>query len=338
MTNLNIMGPIAPTFSELGQCHDREPIDPFTEDLLDLNDVLIELRAKLVSENSHPAVVRFLEECLVVGRVEGNILLWRDGQDLEVESAYGSIDALHQILADGALDVGLPKGVRGFLLATQDFSGVDEHANISQKHWLPLVQPECAPSGHQDNQPDTFGDFTAMDDLDNDSSLELASDYTLTPDSIVETAAIVLSVSVWSIRGLSTTLKPDTRARGLLAFCFIALRLSDVDHFASYMNYTSQREILDDARRGKHLMACSPRDARAGKALLGELSALFAPPFRGETADELNDGCGDGNFSLELGRGDNFVQMNRRANSSSDNGEPGPDPFSFLYHDNSTLH
>lgn len=135
----------------------------------------------------------------------------------------------------------------------------------------------------------------------------------LQPESIVETAAIILKTKIWHLRGLSNSIQPDHENRSILAFCFVDLGLCDIELYAEYMKYRSGAEVREDAKRGAQIMAKDKHAALRGDTLNSELSRLDLRgfPVPSVSEDQFSDGSyGDNVIRLPIRNGvSNFEEL-----------------------------
>ncbi|WP_299147257.1 hypothetical protein [uncultured Tateyamaria sp.] len=270
-----------------------------------VEDWLIRLRAN----GSDPGFVRLLQNVEVVDIVDGNMLItWRD-DGTDIASVHRTLDLLHHDISEGCCGLVWPPGATGFHLLNR---GTEERCGgrgyISQIEHLPAKRTAIiALENKKKDHIESAGAAEQMKDMQKieDRLCDNALTEFPSANQVVELAAEVLSVKEWSLRGISTTLEPDARARGILAFCFVALVPCDPEQFAEYMNYRSMEEIQTDASYGRFLMEADSQDASVGKSLWAELFSLQKPDFPMEVADEIKDA-----FSFdESEHGDNIVSM-----------------------------
>lgn len=258
-----------------------------------LYQVVEEWQSKLRANGSDPNLVRLLQNIEVVDIVDGNMLLtWRD-DGTEIARVHHTLDLLHHAISDGRCGLVWPPGATGFHLLNRGVEqGCGGRGYISQIEHLPVTKPtDIAPENEKEYQIESAGAAEQMKNMQKIEERLCDDALTAFPSAneVVELAADVLSVKEWSLRGISSTLEPDARARSILAFCFVALVPCDPEQFAEYMNYRAIEDIQSDAKHGRLLMEADPKEASVGKLLWAELFSLQKPDFPMEVADEMKD-------------------------------------------------
>ncbi|MGC1504696.1 MAG: hypothetical protein WA782_11215 [Sulfitobacter sp.] len=272
----------------------------FTSGFVCLNSlcqVIEDWQSRLRANGSDLNFLRLLENIEAVDIIDGNMLLtWRDG-GADGAHVHQTLDLLHSQISSGLYGLAWPTGANGFHLLNGGCNQISGgRGYISQNEHLCPESTQIIAPDEQNPLEKCAGVAAQMKDISNFEERlgnNALPDFP-TPGLIVELAAEVLSVKEWSLRGISTTLEPDARARSILAYCFVALVPCDPQGFAAYMNYGSMEEIKSDAKNGEVLMEANPQEASIGKLLWTALLGLQEPDFPMEVEED-----GDAIFPLQ---------------------------------------
>jgi hypothetical protein len=137
----------------------------------------------------------------------------------------------------------------------------------------------------------------------------------LLPEEFVGTAAEVLSVMEWSLRGLSNSLPSDAHGRAILSFCFLALKPCNAKSYMRYMNYASFEEVKSDSERARLLMTENPDDLKLCRFLLSELSSLHLSKIQ----IPIDDVDLSAKLSTDPTSGQNVISLNEYKESLCEN-------------------